>query len=705
MKAMRKIRGLAAVFVLGMLLLLSSGGPAAASEHTKWVGVAQTVAAATLPDGQISGTPVVITQLSANGSGPVTVKVPMSESGFRNLTGLGTPPVTDGKAVWKMDLTGPVNGRAIAHFPVSKLPFQVSTTYELNGKKMWPKNIVGKSGHLKVTYVIKNITTEPTAVTFKNVFGQTEKRTVHVPVPWAAAFGVTFPATFTNLKVPGAGVSGNGNGTVAASWTLFLFDPLGGVRQSVTYQAHVTDAVVPSATLEAQAIPSASLKPLPTVHEPGAPAVPVVTVGGRLAAFQTEFRAKLQQLAAKASTALSELRAVLVPAAQHVSTGAAHLSTGVTNVANGVTKVAGGVTKVAGGVARVSVGVIKVAGGVARVSIGAARVATALSALSTGAAKLATDAGGVSTGLAQRAAEASAIASMVAAAQTRLTGLPAAICTALGTIIKVPPNCAAVVAATPRFRLMQLKLTVLEALVVAHAARLVTDSENAKALAALAVTASTNLAASSTSAKALSARIAARSLQIAALSPKIAARSAQIAALSPKIAALSPQIAALSPKFAALSAKSAEVAATIAAATGPKRSSKHGRTIQPRQVGGGARLDAAVGKLDGAITQAGNQVDDNYAYLAALDVRAGKSLLPAGNASGATAQTGAVVYSIGGADPTQQNIHFATVIGVTALILGATIGLGLYRIRRGWPSSLAPPKKLKKPSSPAPAKA
>jgi hypothetical protein len=251
-----------------------------------------------MPDGQISGTPVVLTQLAANGSGPVTVKVPMSSAGFRNLTGLGTPPITDGKAVWKANLSGQINGRAIAHFPVSQLPFQVSATYELNGKKMWAKNIVGKSGHLKVTYVIKNITTKATTVTFKNVFGVTEKRTVQVPVPMAAVFDVTFPADFTNLKAPAAGVNGNGNGTVGASWTLFFFNPLGGVRQSVTYQAQVSDAVIPSATLEAQSIPPASLKPLRTVHEPGAPAVPVVTVGSHLASLQTAFRMKLQQVAA-----------------------------------------------------------------------------------------------------------------------------------------------------------------------------------------------------------------------------------------------------------------------------------------------------------------------------------------------------------------------------------------------------------------------
>ena len=664
MKAMNKLRGVAAVFVVGILLLLSSGGPAAALTHSNWIAVAQLVSVSTYADGHVSGKPLVFTQLAANGSGPVTVKVPMSASGFRNLSGLTTPPITNGKAVWNTHLSGQASGRTIANFPAARLPFLVYASYELNGKTMPAQDIVGKSGHLTVTYNIINTTTEATTVTFKNVFGAKETRTVQAPVPYAGTFDVTFPARFTNLKAPGATVNGDGNGNTAASWTMFLFNPLGGVHQSVTYEAQVTNAVVPSATLSGQALPPETVKPLPTVSEPQAPAVPTFTLGARLAALQVGLQMKLHQLAAKALTVLSELKAVLVHAAQDVSKGAAAVSRGAAAVSGGVGHVSSGVAHVSGGVAK---------------------VATLLGTLSAGAGHLSTVAGDVSARLARRAAEASTIASMVGNVRTRLTALPAAICGALGRIIKVPPACESMVAASPAFRLLHLRVTALEALVLLHAARLGAASGTAKTLQALAVSSSANLTAGSTRTKALSARLA---------------------ALSPQIAALSPKFTGLSAKAAAVAAKAAQVAGTLATALTPKpRQHRHGKTIHPKQVGGGKHLDAAVGKLDAAITDVGTKVNDDYAYLTALNTRASQTQLPAGNASGATVQAGAVSYSISGANLTQHNITLATYIGALALLLGATLGLGLYRIRRGEASSLAPPKTPKTPSSPAPAKA
>jgi hypothetical protein len=62
------------------------------------------------------------------------------------------------------------------------------------------------------------------------------------------------------------------------------------------------------------------------------------------------------------------------------------------------------------------------------------------------------------------------------------------------------------------------------------------------------------------------------------------------------------------------------------------------------------------------------------------------------NAQGATAQVGAFVYSVAGANNAAHETHLAGFIAGFALALGLGFGIGLYRIRRGMPSSLKPPK-------------
>jgi len=562
-----------------------------------WVAVAQTVAVSNNADGSISGKPVVFTQLTANGSSAHTVKVPMSSSGLRNLVGLRRPPIEDGKAVWNLDLNGPTTERTISHFQTSSLPLKVSVTYWLNGKKMKASDIVGKSGLLKTTYTVQNVTTKKTSVTFKNIFGVNQTMATSVPIPVAAAFSITFPSSFTNLRLPGASTYGLGNGTLSASWTLFTFEPLGSLTQSVSYEAQVTNAMIPSATLEAEVVPPQDLQSLPSVSVPGQPAIPTVTVGVHLSSIQAEIQAELQKISAAASNLLSEFQAVAVPAAQDVSNGAA-------------------------------------------------KSALDLATLSSDATNAATTVGQVSSELAQHAANVAQVASNIATAQANLSALPAAICNGLnGTPIPVTSNCPSVVEALPVYQFLQAGFSALNTLVVDLADGLSTTSTAAQNLQLLlATTVSTDLSTASSDAN-------------------------------------------------VVSEKALELSNTLANLTLAPSSNSGAKTVQPKEIGGGADLDAAVAQLDAAITEAGNTVDTNYAYLDALNYRGGQNLLPAGNASGASVQDGLVLYSISGADQTQHLIHLATIIGVTALSLGATIGLGLYRIRKGWPSSLAPTKK------------
>jgi hypothetical protein len=562
--------------------------------------------------------------------------------------------------VWNLHLTGPTNERTVSAFPTDKLPLQVSVAYELNGKKMNAQHIVGKTGELKVSYVITNTTTKPTTVTFKNALGVKETTTVKVPVPVAAAFSVTIPAAFTDVHAEGASASGNGNGTSGLSWTLFLFDPLGGVKQSVSYQAHVTDAVVPSATLDAAVLPSSNVKPLPAIKEPGAPAVPTVTLGNRLAKLQTELQAKLADLSSKASNALSNFKKVAVPAVQTVSGNAATL--------------AGNLPGLSANAQTVSTNADAASTSLAQASTEAAAHATQMAAIEGGLVQAATDAADhargasdIASDLAQVAADAADHARAVANVRTALEALPASVTDTLA------------------YKLLHAKVLELEVVLVAHAAKLTVTAAKAKALEIRLIEHAARLAVWDVRAKELQVLMIAHS----DLLTKTSAAAANV--LAPAAATASTNLLGLVPKANDLSTKAAQTAATLAGITLPGQK-KAPKAIQPKQVGGGAKLDKAVGQLDASITSAADKVDSSYANLTALEKRAAENQLPAGNAIGATVQAGAFSYSISGANDVAHQTHLAAFIGGFALVLGLAFGIGLYRIRRGLPSSLAPPK-------------
>jgi hypothetical protein len=686
-------RGLAAVVLAAYSLAITCGPAAAATSSSattsstttttttsatssgsktatggNWIGVAQTVVVSTSATGKVSGKPSVFTQWSANGSGPATLKVPMSSSGFRNLSGVGKAPITGGYAVWNLHLSGATHERSVAHFPTAKLPLQVSATYELNGKQMKAKDIVGKSGELKVSYTINNVTTKPTTVTFKSALGSKETATVNAPVPIAAIVDVSLPADFTNLKgSSGASASGNGNGTSSASWTLLLFNPLGGVKQSVSYQAHVTDAVVPSATVEAAVLPSKTLPPLPAISEPGAPAIPTVTLGRNLASLQLKLQAARAQLAAKASSALRAFKQFAVPAAKSVSRKAA-------TVAGTLPTASAAAQSASNSALSTATSMTQASSQAAGDSIQAADVDAGLKQASADAADAASRAADAHATLSQRAAEAAGAASQIADILTVLRALPEP------------------VKLTPAYRDLDRKLVDLELLLTVHAARLRTDAVAADLLRLHLIDHAARLRLTAAKAGVLAVALTG----VSGLLTRTSAAETNVVA--PAAHTASTVITGLVPEASALSTSAAATATTLAGATLSPRK-RQPKIIHTKQIGGGAKLDSAVGKLDSAITNAATKVDNAYAYLTALDKRAAENKLPAGNAVGATAQAGAFVYSVSGANNSNHQTTLSTFIGEMALMLGLPLGIAFYRIRRGMPSSLKPPK-----SAPAPAK-
>lgn len=74
-----------------------------------------------------------------------------------------------------------------------KLPVDVKVSYYLNGKKMKPKDMVGKSGKVKIRFDYENKTSETVQVDGKDI---------DVKVPFMALSALTLPAdTFSNIQV------------------------------------------------------------------------------------------------------------------------------------------------------------------------------------------------------------------------------------------------------------------------------------------------------------------------------------------------------------------------------------------------------------------------------------------------------------------------------------------------------------------------
>jgi len=302
------------------------------------------------------------------------------------------------------------------------------------------------------------------------------------------------------------------------------------------------------------------------------------------------------------------------------------------------------------------------------VSTASAKEATGLAQASASAADLSTQVGpAVQAGLTQAEASAADSSTRVGPVQAGLTQAEASSADAARRVTDLNTRLEAlplVVRVTPAYRALHAKVLDLEARLAVHTALL----------------------------KATAARAGDVRKRLTRLEG-VLARTSSVAAnvLAVRLTVLSRLLERESGRPSALSAKAAATATSIANAGLPE-SKGQSKTIQPKQVGGGARVDQAFAKLDAAITDSADKVDNTYAYLTALDKRASENRLPAGNATGATVQAGAFVYSISGANNSSHQTHLATFIGGFALFVGLGLGIASYRIRRGLPSSLKPPK-------------
>jgi X-X-X-Leu-X-X-Gly heptad repeat protein len=210
----------------------------------------------------------VFTQLKVAGDGPVEVVLPnQSTRGLRNLEGLGSPNTDGDSVIYGIDATpSGVFERTVANH-TADLPVSMEVEYELDGETLEnPRDLVGRSGELKVTYKLRNETVEEQELDIFNARQEPTTETVEVGVPLVGTLSLPLDNRFTDVRADGANLVGDGRGNTIVNWSLVLFEPLGFFEQEVSWTAQVTDAMVPPANAQIAPVSSDSFPSLPNAQ-------------------------------------------------------------------------------------------------------------------------------------------------------------------------------------------------------------------------------------------------------------------------------------------------------------------------------------------------------------------------------------------------------------------------------------------------------
>jgi putative membrane protein len=233
-----------------------------------------------------------------------------------------------------LDVDGRAERRTVAEH-TGDLPVTLKAEYRLEGERIAPEDVVGRSGRLEAVFTVRNGTAAPTEITYRDGQGKDVTETVDLVVPYVGTLESVLPSGFAAVAAEGASVAGDGRGATTVSWSLVLFDPLGEPAQQLRWSADVEDAVLPPAELTVVPVsPSGN-----GVIEDGERAVQegatglttlaggVLKVDGKLGELQAgaaELLAGLDQLAAGAEALNTGLAGSAAPGAEALAAGPRH---------------------------------------------------------------------------------------------------------------------------------------------------------------------------------------------------------------------------------------------------------------------------------------------------------------------------------------------------------------------------------------------
>ncbi|KRC63507.1 hypothetical protein ASE12_01255 [Aeromicrobium sp. Root236] len=403
------IRRRSAVLAIGVFGLsagaMAPGAFAAGSDDDVKVSNTETVQVAMDASGHIDAKRVY-EQLVLTGNGKVDLANPISTKGLRNLDGFRGYDVKDGAVHIKTDVDGTKKYRSVSDF-TKKLPLDIKVTYTLDGKKMDPSDIVGKSGKLEVRYVVTNVTGTTEDVPFTNGEGKTETAPQEVVVPMVGTLDTTLPSSFTKVVPDGANAAGDGRGGTMLSFTMTLIPPIGKATAEIGYTAQVKDATIPKADISAlpvNPLENVSFKGGAEAYKGGA------ETGQDLTAGATEINANVLKLRDGASDLLagilklrdgadqlsSGLNGEAVPGAKKLADGSSQLDAGASKLQDGTGKLSAGADKLDAGAGQLADGLAEASGGAPALLDGVAKLKAGAQQVDAGLVKLQqTVAGGV----------------------------------------------------------------------------------------------------------------------------------------------------------------------------------------------------------------------------------------------------------------------------------------------------------------------
>jgi putative membrane protein len=334
----------------------------------------------------------LLNQLEVVGNGHFVVAEPTATDGLRNLNGFSLPKVSDGKVIWDLTVHGKSQRRTVANLPEDKLPLTVHASYTLDGHPIAAKDIVDKSGLLKATYDVSNVSATPETITYRDGHGRLRTAVADVVMPIVGQLMTTLPASFRDVQAEFGTLAADGRGGTITSWQVVMFPPLGQARQQLTYTAQLDHASLPEVAV--QAIPVAPNATRGTRYgeariKAGAEAARQATQGGvqldgglvKLADGAGQLLDGLNQLYDGAAQLASGLKDEAVPGAQKLADGIGSASDGGADLATGLGKLDSGTRRLSHGTSAAADGSTALVTGLQQISSGLGLLANAGSGL------------------------------------------------------------------------------------------------------------------------------------------------------------------------------------------------------------------------------------------------------------------------------------------------------------------------------------